>query len=202
MVRLLAALVKPEATMSNTVQCKDCGMLAVLLKQNGEYVSPDKRFRDRGDIPHIDGEYIYDAYPFCAAMALDFHVLLGRANDANEPSGRRITINESRDCDKFVAWNPCFSPKEHKEMILSEKLLEMQRNRDDDDRRWRENEAKLQRDWQAEQASLSEKHHGENLSAAIGAAKGNVWSTLAAGALGMLGTLIAGGIATYVATRH
>jgi hypothetical protein len=49
-------------------------------------------------------------------------------------------FNEEQDCKPFVKWNPGFPPKEHKEMRMSEELLQH-------DQDWREGQAKLQEEW-------------------------------------------------------
>lgn len=191
MVRLPAAHVKPEAIMAESVKCAECGLLAVLHNQTGEYVAADKRYRETGEIPHDRGRYIHNPYPFCAANVVDFRKLIGGNNPENDGSLRCKPLHEPRECSEFAMWNPCFSPKEHKEMILSEKMLEIQRQREDADREWRHNEAEIQRDWQAREVAAAETRHAETIRVAIEAARGNWWSNLFAGIIPAVAALIA-----------
>jgi hypothetical protein len=188
--------------MTELVKCAECGLLAVLHNQTGEYVSADKRFRETGDIPHDRGRYIHNPYPFCAANIVDFRELIGGNNPDNDGSLRRKPLHEPRDCKEFTTWNPCFSPKEHKEMILSKELLQIQRERDDADREWRHKESELQRKWQAEQASIAETRHQQNLAVAIVGSKDNVRSNVIAGIIGAIAALIAAAIGAAVALHR
>ena len=149
--------------MAEMVKCADCGLLAVLRKQTGEYAAADKLFRDTGEIPNFDGNYVYNPYPFCAAKLRDFHELIGRQNPDNDGSIRCKTFHEPIPCDGFTDWNPCFSPKEHKEMILSEKMLEIQRKREDDDREWRDAQARKDQKWREDQDRIATRRHRQDL---------------------------------------
>jgi hypothetical protein len=173
--------------MGEKVICSNCGLLAVLHKQSGEYVSPDKRYRDAGDIPHIDGKYIYVAHPFCSVNVIDFHKLAGPNLDENDATGRRKHLQEPRDCEKFVEWNPCFSPKEQKQMLLNEKMLESQR------------------EWQATEAKKADERHRETIRVAMASSQSNVRSNVIAGVIGAVAALFAaaiGAAALYLTTRH
>jgi hypothetical protein len=138
--------------MPGSVKCADCGMLAMLHKQSGEYVAADQMLRERGEIVHHGNQYIYHAYPLCAAVAVNLRTLIGPQNDENENSFRKRVIHDERQCDSFVPWNPCFSPKEHKEMIQERERLA-----------WQDRQMKEAREFQAEQARLADERHVEQI---------------------------------------
>ena len=76
-------------------------------------------------------------------------------------------------------------------MIVSEKMLDIQRQREDADKEWRREESRLRRVWEAEQAVLAEQHHQKSMAIAVSGNKGNVWSNLAQGFIGLIAALAA-----------
>ena len=181
MVCLSVAHVKPEASMSETVKCVDCGFLALRRRTSLELVNPGDAYRQRGELPTDNGRLTFDESPVCTAGAFDFGPFHGRGRDAY------MQARSERQCSSFTKCIPALSPLEHYEMLRESDRLQWQRQQDE-----------AARTFQAEQAKLADQRHRENLAIAIKAAQGNVWSTLIAGVIGALATLAAGAIGYFL----
>ena len=102
-----------------------------------------------------------------------------------------MVILSLRSCGKFIEWNPGLTPREHLEMVQSEKMLAMQIERETADRRWREEQAKIEREWKEQdrkyrddEAEKVELRHQQNYKAT----ERRVWL---AGALAIATTITA-----------
>ena len=111
----------------------------------------EELFRGRGFIPSPGRASIdlsYDEFPICFARAFDLRKECGATQPSHDK--RAEVVNKPRECPKFTPRVQGFTSKEHQEMIISEKILEMQRQRENADREWQHKESDLQRTWQAE----------------------------------------------------
>jgi hypothetical protein len=191
MVCLSAARVKPEANVDK-VKCAKCGFLGLRHLQSRQLLEAEKLFREDGHIP-APGigslDLTFDTLPVCLADVADFRRECGNGDPSQEK--RKEAVNKERSCPEFTPWRVGFSPAEHYEMILSENMIEIQRQREDADREWRHKEAELQRQWQSEQTNAADTRHRETIKWAIKAARGNIWSNVIAGIIPALAALVA-----------
>lgn len=114
------------------VQCKKCGLLAVSDQQTGALVEVHRNQREGWQFPpelqiFAGPNTLLDRCPQCSAMVGDFHHdielglharMIGVANTTLAEAAIRGVLAKTRQCDKFIQWDPGFSPKEHKEMQL------------------------------------------------------------------------------------
>ncbi len=138
------------------VRCADCGFLALRRMRDDELVHAPLEMRQSGQPPHaMDiGEPRYDYLPICLELAIDLPTLIkARVTPekfVSRPSHRpdwiamAHTLDEiqvERDCQRWVQWRQGSTPKEHREMMDRERMLEWQAAREDADRQWREQES-------------------------------------------------------------
>ena len=125
-------------------KCYDCGFLAVRNEKTRELVEMELGYRNTGECPReIDSVkhpniYGYE-YPLCFKLAYN----LGEEmkNLTGSPGEKiRPVIQRDRACEPFAKWRQGFTPKEHQEMLDREKLMEWQKEREEDDRKWHRKE--------------------------------------------------------------
>jgi hypothetical protein len=129
------------------VKCADCGFLAQRHVETRELRDAEGHYRKTGDIPrfHAHGQvtsYLpgeqYEVVPICTERQIDFAEISGQTIEQ--------AIQEERDCPQSRDWIPGVYPKELREMVDREKLLE-----------WQAKEGKAQRDWQSEERTRDNK---------------------------------------------
>ena len=139
--------------MPDKVKCSQCGFLAARHSQTRQLLDAETVLRERGKLPSS----IYDEHPICFVNMIDF-----RGSDAiglspNEDKCKEVLQSE-RLCEGFVPWMQGFTPKEHKEMLLTEASLRIQkeqaeadreerRRREEADRRWRDDQSAKDHAW-------------------------------------------------------
>jgi hypothetical protein len=162
-----------------SVKCADCGFLALLRVESGELVAADPDFRLNGNIVQTNEEwskYIFAPYPICAAPTTHLLRLIGKCV-ANEREPRYSEIKKDRECSTFTEWVPGFSVKDHKEMIFTERMQAMEKERleadrqerreretrqdkrEELDRQWREKQAEKDQEWRTTESTLATKRH-------------------------------------------
>ena len=100
---------------------------------------------------------LYEPVPICFSRSPDFpHEGVGETT-----AQVQITeaINGDHPCDHYTPWQQGFTPKEHREMLNEQKMLEWQRHVEIEDRQWREKRAEDDRTWRTKQEKLTSKRH-------------------------------------------
>ena len=119
------------------MKCRDCGFLAVRNPKTGHFQEAIGPTRNNGA---VDG---YHTLPHCSVAAYDINV-----ECSDRPENFLPVTKEERTCGHFTAWHEGFSPKEHLEMRLLEQQRQWQRDRDKDDREWRDKQAENEHKWE------------------------------------------------------
>jgi hypothetical protein len=109
-------------------QCSKCGFLAVWMLKEYKFREASKYFRDNGKPENVTE--VYSEYqPQCFVQKFD---LAKEAKDGQEyRTVVKGVIKKDRTCNVTTPWIQGFSPKEHKEMLLTESMLETQRRHAD-----------------------------------------------------------------------
>ena len=124
--------------MPDNVRCKDCGFLAARHPQTRQLIEAESKFRD-GALDQGHGwPGIYEPRPVCFMQLCEFPVEIGY------PQSVKVMAQE-RDCDSFTPWKQGFTSKEHQEMLDRQFMLDWQKEREEEDRKWREGESRLAR---------------------------------------------------------
>ena len=135
------------------VKCGDCGFLALRNEAAGQLLEADLPYR-RAAMPSPSG--IAQAIPLCFERCRDFEVDASARIDRFIQSGRffvfpqdnmRELLFEDIECESFIRWRMGNSPKEHREMLDRQRLLEWQTGRDNTDRQWRDDQRDADRKW-------------------------------------------------------
>lgn len=120
-----AGLPDREQTMC---KCADCGFLAVREFQSKQLVEVEIDIRRTWKIPQ-NFDYQHKRYleiPICFARAVRLDTEIGKNESEVRVSDILAVINKERECSGFAEWQHGFTPKEHQQMILSERMLENQ----------------------------------------------------------------------------
>lgn len=134
-----------EHAMADKVKCANCGFLAMRNIASRALLDAEQATRIDGSLTGMGNNFIYEEYPVCFVLALDFIKEIGPSPGRDS---RHPVIQQDRDCKKFTKWHQGFTPKEHKEMIDSER----QKTREDD-------RDQANRDFLANQAALNKRHN-------------------------------------------
>lgn len=116
------------------VKCAECGFLAMRHSQTRQLMDAEEKLRTRGYIDSLSissHDLVYDKYPVCYALKLDFRSEIGGNSDE---STRTKAVQCERNCDGYTPWQIGFTPKEHKEMIQEAERRRWQEQRDEADR--------------------------------------------------------------------
>jgi hypothetical protein len=138
------------------VKCSDCGFLSLITNADGSHVMASRLFRlegyqgtDQKDVSSI---------PFCFVNAQDIHLekleapgvtLIPAEAGAiglysiSGSDGVDVTdvavlanITRERECSMFMPWQPGFTPKEHREMLDRQWMMDREERRDRAQRKW------------------------------------------------------------------
>ena len=126
------------------VKCADCGFLAQRHVESRELRDAEEALRKSGkNLYHLSHDhkskvYVYEVPPLCTELQTEFPM---------EEQPIFEAIQQERECSAFTLWHPGFVPKEHREMLDRDRMLQWQREREDEDRRWREEQRKEERYW-------------------------------------------------------
>lgn len=124
------------------VKCAECGLFC--YKDRNVYEHIDEKGRRTGNLPLYrvgDTPLRFSHKPRCFAVKADFDDEYAKLDDAADKRGGQLpelllkVITADRECDAFIRWVPGFSPKEHKEMMQEERLLEWQKEQRQEDKR-------------------------------------------------------------------
>jgi hypothetical protein len=163
--------------MAESVQCKECGFLSVREHTKNVLEETPSHTRQYGNAPSGRGQS-----PVCFVLAAPLEVDYSAFVEPITATDRFLkVINKERTCSGFVKWQQGYSPREHRDMQISQALLDSQQK------------------WQAEQARLSDERHQQSLAVAVAGNKGNVWSNLVAGIIGAVATLAAVWVGSHLA---
>ena len=141
-------------------KCRECGFLASRNNTTGELVQADSDYRDIGKVTAylLEGEVAN--LPLCFVQAWDL------STENQEQAGKqfideqaglpadwpvyvRRIIGKERECPKkdakegtlgFTKYQIGFTPKEHREMMDRERMLQREAEREKDDRQFRKDE--------------------------------------------------------------
>jgi hypothetical protein len=123
-------------------------------------------FREKGrPVPIYDKDALpfqmgsrHEWQPLCFAQVYDlrneFMEITHRKNPTHESpdvESVRAVIHEDRDCDSFVKWRQGSTPKEHQEMIDRDRLLKLQEEQRNNDRKWQAEREEADRKWRSGQ---------------------------------------------------
>ena len=139
--------------MVNGPTCAKCGFLALRNLFTGDLDEAPDKYRVDGVIPEIRThvkrsqsindfyDYPYDGVPICFKRAdnLIDEVVWRGSPGVVVPEAVKAIVDKERTCNDqtFTEWQQGFTPKEHREMLDRQWLLERQEAREDADRAWR-----------------------------------------------------------------
>lgn len=144
-------------------KCAECGFLAIRGSVDIALEETPEEFRLKGkfDSPQIQGKYY--PVPICFRRAINILNLLGQ--DTSTGAIKEL-IGQERECSEFTEWDQGSSPKEHAEVLQQKALLEYQRQREQDDREWRERQTERENCWRETQAERERQWRVEDQQAA------------------------------------
>ncbi len=123
------------------VKCADCGYLAVRSKVDYSLGEAAIDFRDKGavaigyDDKGMNQHTLHELMPLCFARQPYLRNAIKKIDEQkNRNDEVRRIINQEIDCKGFTDWQQGFTPKEHREMLDRERLLQWQSEREKDDR--------------------------------------------------------------------
>jgi hypothetical protein len=145
-------------------KCIDCGYLAVRNLVSGELVEVERD--ENGNIN--EGKYFgsprYDL-PICFARETKLQPQYKTELIIDDPIHKKLKSNvnnvlaQPRLCNSFTKWQMGFTPKEHREMLDEQWRLSFQAKREDEDRKWREEQRKSDLEWRVEQEKKATRSH-------------------------------------------
>ncbi len=122
--------------MAENVRCVDCGLLGKVGAGDSGLIEIGSDLRDGEGWPTIGIA--------CAALHIRIVKECKEENPTAWSNAVRPKITMERTCPEYVEWEPGFSPKEHKEMRMQERLREAQAAQRASD--LKEHEAQRERD--------------------------------------------------------
>lgn len=125
------------------VKCRDCGFLAMQANY-AEWVEADSMLRNSG-VPDNVRQRNLGNWPQCFMRKYDLQAEMReieqqRAEQKEVRERHRLVlmvVNEERCCCEYTDWRMGFSPKEHREMLDRQRLLEWQTEEAKKNRRYR-----------------------------------------------------------------
>ena len=110
------------------VKCEECGFLALRNRNTGLLDEAPQEYRRAAEVPPFNSP-LSDAYtgvPICLARAYPLH---NEFTNQDQATHREIfnLLQKKRNCaerDLFTPWQQGFSPKEHREMLDRQWMLE------------------------------------------------------------------------------
>ena len=134
------------------VKCSDCGYLAMRVEASREIVEADEPVRKDGKPQTSLGLY---PYPLCFETKIDVEQETKNLPDSISGRDKQVLeiLNIERVCDRFIAYQLGFSPRERYDMQMLEEQRKFQEERLDADRQFRKQQDGDTRDWQARQSA-------------------------------------------------
>ena len=128
-------------------KCSECGFLTFRNFESGALVEVDAEVRDTARLEYGGSHGRLNRYPLCFArefdLAKEFQSALENVPDRElDQDSRQVVIQSNRDCDENTEWQQGFTPKEHREMLDRERLLDREDRRDREVREWQKNLAR------------------------------------------------------------
>lgn len=168
------------------VKCADCGFVGVRLQSDGQLTEADEHCRTSGKIRQNQVNP-----PVCCASCTQF---------SNHADHRLEQFTQQRHCATFVQWHPGFTPKEHADRMLSERLLESRKEERERERQWREEQATIQAESQETQANRDGEWRQEDIKLTKGSMRTTVITSIVVGLLSCAATLGAVILAWYLSS--
>ena len=125
--------------------CRDCGYLALRRISDNALVEAHSLVREdgrtRGQGTHSGDIDVYEPHALCFRQQAELH--LAPEGHSNIPAHTNLAaITQDHDCPEFREWQQGFTPKEHRELHLAEIADQRDAQRIEDDRKWREEQAR------------------------------------------------------------
>jgi hypothetical protein len=137
------------------VKCAECGYLASRNYESRKLEETESGTRNGAAIviSLSTGMPIYEP-PICFMQVID----LRYEYENNAPQITPV-IQQSRECNEFIEWKQGSTPKEHREMMDRQWMQKYQDERDEKDRKWREEQRRLDLEWREKQESEARGRH-------------------------------------------
>ncbi len=126
------------------VKCAECGFLSVRNKANYSLGEPTNDYREKGvvaigyDEQGRNQHPLHELIPLCFARQFYLRDTIGAIDkQKNQNDEVKLVINKEIDCKEFTKWQQGFTPKEHREMIDREWMMQHEEERENADRKWR-----------------------------------------------------------------
>lgn len=173
------------------VKRADCGFLAMRHRETRALHDADHSIRRDGRIPGFlleggqeTGWPMFEETPLCFQMVITFD----RAR-CSDKAGRLSAIQEERECSEFTEWRVGFTPKEHREMLDRQRMIEREDQRDREMREYELKRDQAIRDREDKRDVLATERHKEQMKTI----RGQHWRELLVfGGLIAVATLAAG----------
>jgi len=125
------------------VKCIDCGYLAARHHETRLLEEVEENYRNNGVSPNTTVGYkhgigipVYDE-PICFMRACDLKAEYGEKRPPSMTKDLLSTLRKDRECNSFAKWQQGFTPKEHREMVDRENIIEWQHRERRSDIKWR-----------------------------------------------------------------
>jgi hypothetical protein len=139
-------------------RCETCGFLALRNRLSGLLDEAPQEYRWQAEIPTVrranqppvrsmleawaqsDLEFPYTGVPICLVRAHPLHNEFANQDHAEEAEIFGMLTRDRSDCASrglFTSWHQGFTPKEHREMLDRERMLQWEAKQKASDRKWR-----------------------------------------------------------------
>jgi hypothetical protein len=114
-----------------THKCAECGYLTVIRMRDRSLIEASSDFRERGAVPNeLDDKggnqhSRHEVIPLCFDRQLylrDAIKTIDKQNNQNDEV--KAVINKENDCAKSIKWEQGFTPKEHREIMDRQAMLD------------------------------------------------------------------------------
>ena len=173
------------------VKCENCGFLALRNGITGLLDEAPQEYRWRTEIPKLRNPnvtgvqtdlgnfftYPYSGVPICLVRSYPLHNEFASQDQATHKEIFAL-LQKERNCterDLFTPWQQGFSPREHREMLDNQRLLEFQTKREDNWQQFQTRLAEDNRKWREEQEAQAEVRHLREIETLRGIHKGQMW---------------------------
>ena len=125
------------------VKCIDCRYLAARHHETRLLEEVEEDYRNNGVSPnttvgykHGIGIAVYDE-PVCFMRCYDLKAEYGEIKPPGLRKDLLSTLRKDRECNCFTKWKQGFTPKEHRDIMDREKMIEWQHKERRSDVKWR-----------------------------------------------------------------
>ncbi len=153
------------------VKCADCGYLAVRNINSYCLDEAGSDFREKGAVA-LGREYgrnqynLHEQRPVCFVQRYDLRGEIKSvfvAGKKDETGCVLQVITKERECSEFTDWQQGFTPKEHREMLDRQWMIDFQAKRENEDREWRERQRNEDLAWREKQETKADSRHRTEL---------------------------------------